>query len=42
MGGPIALLSIEESIPKLVDTISSQQGKRGLQYLNYLGQTLRW
>ncbi len=42
MGGPNALLSIEESIPKLVDTISSQQGKRGLQYLNYLGQTLRW
>ncbi len=42
MGGPDALLSIEESIPNLVDTITNQSGKPGLQYLNYQGLTLPW
>jgi NAD(P)-dependent dehydrogenase (short-subunit alcohol dehydrogenase family) len=42
MGGPQALLSIEESIPKLVDTIEAQRGKPGLHYLDYRGQTVPW
>ncbi len=42
MGGPDALLSIEESIPNLVNTIEAQRGKPGLQYLDYLGRTVPW
>jgi NAD(P)-dependent dehydrogenase (short-subunit alcohol dehydrogenase family) len=42
MGGPQARLSIEESIPNLVNTIEAQSGKGGLQYLDYLGRTIPW
>jgi len=42
MGGPQGRLSIEESIPRLVDVLLSLQGSRGLQYLDYLGQTVPW
>lgn len=42
MGGPQARLSIEESIPNLVDTIEAQAGRGGLQYLDYLGRTVPW
>jgi NAD(P)-dependent dehydrogenase (short-subunit alcohol dehydrogenase family) len=42
MGGPNAGLSIEESIPNLVNTIEAQRGKPGLQYLDYLGRTVPW
>lgn len=42
MGGPNALLSIEESIPKLAGTIDAQAGKAGLQYLDYLGRQVPW
>jgi NAD(P)-dependent dehydrogenase (short-subunit alcohol dehydrogenase family) len=42
MGGPNAALSIEESIPRVVDTIGAASGKRGLQYLDYRGETLPW
>jgi NAD(P)-dependent dehydrogenase (short-subunit alcohol dehydrogenase family) len=42
MGGPQARLSIEESIPNLVNTIEAQAGKAGLQYLDYLGRTIPW
>ena len=42
LGGPQARLSIEESIPNLVTTMDAQAGKVGLQYLNYLGQTVPW
>lgn len=34
MGGPQAHLSIDESIPNLVNTIEAQRGKPGLQYLD--------
>src|ERR1700735_2722119 len=37
MGGPQARLSIEESIPKLADTIDAQAGKAGLTSFDYLG-----
>ena len=40
MGGPDARLSIDESIPNLVRTVNAQQGKVGLQYLDYLGRTV--
>jgi len=42
MGGLQAPLSIEESIPNLADTIAAQEGKAGLQYLDYLGRTVPW
>jgi NAD(P)-dependent dehydrogenase (short-subunit alcohol dehydrogenase family) len=42
MGGPQAHLSIEESIPGVVDTVLAQKDHPGLQYLDYRGQTLPW
>jgi NAD(P)-dependent dehydrogenase (short-subunit alcohol dehydrogenase family) len=42
MGGPKARLSVEESIPNLADAVAAQQGKAGLQYLDYLGRTVPW
>ena len=42
MGGPAASLGIEESIPRVVDVVSAQRGKPGLQYLNYQGQRVGW
>ena len=42
MGGPQATLGIEESIPRLADTVLAQAGKGGLQYLNYRGETVPW
>lgn len=42
MGGPQARLSVAESIPNLVDAIAAQEGKTGLQYLDYLGRTVPW
>jgi NAD(P)-dependent dehydrogenase (short-subunit alcohol dehydrogenase family) len=42
MGGPHARLSVEESIPNLVNTMEAQAGKPGLQYLDYLGKKVPW
>jgi len=42
MGGPQARLSIEESIPSLVNTMEAQAGKAGLHYLDYLGRKVPW
>jgi NAD(P)-dependent dehydrogenase (short-subunit alcohol dehydrogenase family) len=42
MGGAGASLSIEESIPRVVDTITAQSGKPGLRYVDYRGQTVPW
>jgi NAD(P)-dependent dehydrogenase (short-subunit alcohol dehydrogenase family) len=42
LGGPQAHLSIDESIPNLVETIEAQRGKPGLQFLDYLGRTVPW
>jgi NAD(P)-dependent dehydrogenase (short-subunit alcohol dehydrogenase family) len=41
-GGPDACLSIEESVPNLVNVLLSKQGKPGLEYLDYLGRTVPW
>src|ERR1022692_3490359 len=42
LGGPGAPLTVEESIPRVVDTIEKHSGEGGLQYLDYQGQTVRW
>ncbi len=42
LGGPEGRLSIEESVPNLVNVLISKQGKPGLEYLDYLGRTLPW
>ncbi|GAA0955544.1 SDR family oxidoreductase [Kribbella koreensis] len=42
LGGPGALLTIEESIPGVAATINAQSGKPGLQFLDYQGETVPW
>ncbi len=42
LGGPDAPLTIEDSVPNLVDVLLSKQGKPGLEYLDYLGRTVPW
>jgi NAD(P)-dependent dehydrogenase (short-subunit alcohol dehydrogenase family) len=42
LGGPEARLTIEESIPALVDVLLAKQGRPGLEYLDYLGRTVSW
>ena len=42
LGGSDAHLSIEESVPNLVNALLSKQGKPGLEYLDYLGRTVPW
>jgi len=42
LGGPHGRLSIEDSVPNLVNVLMNVQGKAGLQYLDYLGHTVPW
>ena len=42
MGGDQANLSVEESIPRVVDTLLAATGKGGLRFLDYTGRTVRW
>ena len=42
LGGPDARLSIEESVPNLVNVLLKKQGSAGLEYLDYLGRTVPW
>jgi NAD(P)-dependent dehydrogenase (short-subunit alcohol dehydrogenase family) len=42
LGGPRARLTIDESIPNLVNVIDAQHGRGGLQYLDYRGETVAW
>lgn len=42
MGGPQARLSIEESIPNLLNTMDAYEGRSGLHYLDYLGRVVPW
>jgi NAD(P)-dependent dehydrogenase (short-subunit alcohol dehydrogenase family) len=42
LGGPDGRLSIEESVPNVVNVLLSKQGKPGLEYLDYLGRTVPW
>ncbi len=42
LGGPGARLTIDESIPSLVNVLLAKQGRPGLEYLDYLGRTVPW
>lgn len=42
MGGENATLTIEESIPHVVDNLVSLHSKPGLRYFNYKGETVPW
>ena len=42
LGGPNARLTIEDSVPNLVDVLLSQLGTPGLRYLDYLGRSVPW
>ena len=42
LGGPDARLTIEESVPNLVNVLLNKQGNPGLEYLDYLGRTVAW
>ncbi len=42
LGGPEGRLSVEESIPNLVNVLFAIHGKPGLHYLDYLGRTVPW
>ena len=42
MGGADAKLSIEDSIPNLVNVLLSKQRRPGLEYLDYLGRSVPW
>lgn len=42
LGGPDAPLSVDESIPKVVDVLLAQLGKSGLRYLDRNGKTVPW
>lgn len=42
LGGSDARLSIEDSVPNLVNVLLSAGGTPGLRYLDYLGRTVPW
>ncbi|MFE7440905.1 SDR family NAD(P)-dependent oxidoreductase [Streptomyces chartreusis] len=42
LGGPNAALSIDESVPKVVDTIEKEAGNGGLRFVDYRGNTVPW
>jgi len=42
LGGPRAPLTIEQSVPGVVDTITAHQGERGLHFLDYRNQVVPW
>ncbi len=42
LGGPDGRLSIEESVPNLVNVLLAAQGAPGLRYLDYLGRVVPW
>lgn len=42
LGGPDAPLSLEETVPSLVDVLLSRRGTDGLAYLDRHGRTVPW
>lgn len=42
LGGQNATYTIEEAIPRIVDTIVAQAGKPGLQFLDQFGKPVPW
>ncbi|MGH3643547.1 MAG: SDR family NAD(P)-dependent oxidoreductase [Mycobacterium sp.] len=42
LGGPDAQLTVEDSIPGVVDTIVAHEGEGGLQFLDYRNDVVPW
>ena len=42
LGGPEARLTIEDSVPNLVNVLLEKRERPGLEYLDYLGRTVPW
>ncbi|TGP49606.1 3-oxoacyl-ACP reductase, partial [bacterium M00.F.Ca.ET.229.01.1.1] len=42
LGWPDGRLSIEESVPSLVNVLLARKGSQGLHYVDYLGRTVPW
>ena len=42
LGGDQAPLSIEDSVPNLVNVLLDKHGRPGLEYLDYRGRTIPW
>ncbi len=42
LGGSRAPLTIEQSVPGVVDTITAHQGEQGLHFLDYRNQVVPW
>jgi NAD(P)-dependent dehydrogenase (short-subunit alcohol dehydrogenase family) len=42
LAGPSAPLTIDESIPNVIDTIEKHTGEGGLQFLDHLNRTIPW
>ena len=42
LGGPNAPFSLEESVPKVVETLLAQRGMQGLRYVDREGRTVAW
>ncbi|MET0900839.1 MAG: SDR family NAD(P)-dependent oxidoreductase [Mycobacterium sp.] len=42
LGGPGALLTVDQSIPGVADTIDAHAGKAGLHFVDYQGQVVPW
>lgn len=42
LGGSSAPFSLEETVPKIVSTLLSQQGRQGLRYIDREGKTVSW
>ena len=42
LGGPSAPLTIDQSIPGVIDTIEKHAGEGGLHFLDYRDQTVPW
>lgn len=42
LGGPKALFSMEETVPRIVSTLLAQRGQPGLRYLDREGSTVLW
>ncbi|MCS0635948.1 SDR family oxidoreductase [Streptomyces sp. LP05-1] len=42
LGGPYAELSVEESVPGVVETMENHRGKPGLHFVDHQGQVVPW
>jgi NAD(P)-dependent dehydrogenase (short-subunit alcohol dehydrogenase family) len=42
MGGPSATLTLDQSIPSLVDMLENRRGSKGVAFVNYANKELPW